>query len=215
MTPLSELELAVHTCTKSKESDLKQVIKHYPLYSFGALENKPLLVVALNPSTVEYEKKYVSESPDPAVRQQSQINYFNRPYYGFFTKLEKFFQNEAKQALNWQKTPWEKVGFTDLAKCPTRNSKGQWTQLTPSQKRRIINNCQGFLIEQIKQAKPKAILAYGTDACKWFYPGYTLDDAYATVQNQPIILVPQRQGGYPNQIIEIVQQEITKIFTKP
>ena len=214
MATLSELELAVHNCTKCKETDLKQVVKHYPIFSFGPLENKPLLIVALNPSTAEYEKKYVSNSTDPEKRHQSQMNYFNKTYYGFFTKLEKFFQGEAKRALNWEKTPWEKVGFTDLAKCPTRNIKGQWTQLKKSQKKRIINNCQGFLIEQIKQVKPKGILAYGVDACKWFKPEYTLKDAYKPMNTQPVILVPQTQGGYPPQIIESVQHEIAEIISK-
>ena len=171
-------------------------------------------MVGLNPSTREYEDNYVSSSHDPEKRHKSQMNYFQQGYYGFFTKLETFFHGEAKMALKWVNTPWEKVGFTDLAKCPTRNEKGQWTQLKTSQKRRIINNCQQYLVEQIDTIKPRAIIAYGADACRWFYPGYTQDDAFTTMTNKPVILVPQTQGGYPIQIRETVQQQIAVILRK-
>jgi len=212
MSLLTELEHRVHTCTICKISDLKEVVKHYPIYSFGDPHGKKLLVVGLNPSTREYEDNYVSSSPDPEKRHDSQIKYFQQDTYGFFTKLEKFFQGEAKTALKWVNTPWEKVGFTDLAKCPTRNEKGQWTQLKTSQKRLIINNCQQYLVEQIDQIKPKAILAYGADACKWFYPGYKQDDAFTTMKKKPVILVPQSQGEYPIKIIQLVQQQIAEIL---
>jgi len=214
MAPLTELEHRVHACILCKENDLKEVVKYYPIYSFGNPYGKELLIVGLNPSTREYEDNYVSSSKNPEKRHNNQMNYFQQGYYGFFTKLEKFFHGEAKTALNWVKTPWEKVGFTDLTKCPTRNEKGQWTQLKTNQKRRIIANCQQYLIEQIDIIKPRAILAYGADVCKWFYPGYTQDDAFTTMKNKPIILVPQKQGGYPKQIIQIVQEQIAKLIIK-
>jgi hypothetical protein len=108
------------------------------------------------------------------------------------------------------------VGFTDLAKCPTRNEKGQWTQLRSSQKRRITENCQGFLVDQIKVHLPKAIFAYGTDVCRWFYPSYYRDmHAFTTItwlDSFSVILVPQTQTAYPGQVIQIVQDEISAIF---
>ena len=214
MSSLTELEHRVHTCTLCKIGDLKEVIKHYPIYSFGNPHGKELLVVGLNPSTREYEDNYVSSSPDPEKRHDSQMNYFQQGYYGFFTKLEKFFQGEAKTALKWVNTPWEKVGFTDLVKCPTRNEKGQWTQLKTRQKRRIIKNCQQYLDEQIDIIKPKAILAYGADSCRWFHAGYTQDDAFTTLKKKPVILVPQRQGKYPIKIIQMIQQQIAEICIK-
>ena len=214
MSSLTELEHRVHTCTLCNMSDLKEVVKHYPIISFGNPNGKKLLIVGLNPSTREYEDNYVSSSQDPEKRHNSQMNYFQHGYYGFFNKLEKFYHGEAKTALKWVKTPWEKVGFTDLAKCPTRNEKGQWTKIKTSQKRRIVANCQQYLVEQIDQIKPRAILAYGADACRWFYPGYTQDDAFTTMKNKPVILVPQRQGGYPIQITQMIQQQIAEILSK-
>ena len=50
--------------------------------------------------------------------------------------------------------------------------------------------------------------------CKWFYPGYKQDDAFTTMKKKPVILVPQRQGGYPIKIIQMVQQQIAEILIK-
>jgi len=216
MPSLSALEAQIHNCTLCKQSELAKVVKYYPIISFGELENKPLLVVGLNPSTREYEDGYVINVKDPVKRHISQMTYFDLGYYDFFRKLERFFQGEARTALDWKRFPWEKVGFTDLAKCPTRNEKGQWTQLRTSQKRGIIENCQGFLYDQIQTHLPTAIFAYGTDVCRWFYPAYIRDkDAFTTIKWLdlfPVILVPQTQTGYPRRVIKIVQDNISEVF---
>jgi hypothetical protein len=216
MVSLSELELKIHNCTLCKLNDLSRVVKYYPIISFGELIDKPLLVVGLNPSTREYEDGFVLNNRDPLKRHRSQMTYFDSGYYAFFKKLEKFFQGKAREALGWKKTPWEFVGFTDLAKCPTRNNKGQWTQLKISQKRRIIKNCELYLLDQIKENMPRALLAYGTDVCRWFYPEYTRDnDAFTTrnwLNNFPVLLVPQSQTAYPKQIIKSVQEKIAGVF---
>jgi len=215
MSPLTELEHRVHTCSLCKEGEPKEVIKYYPVYSFGNPYGKELLIVGINPSHREYKDNYVSSSQDPEIRHNSQMNYFQQGPYKFFTKLEKFFHGEAKTALNWVKTPWEKVGFTDLVKCPTRNEKGQWTKIKPSQRRLIRKNCQQYLGEQLELIKPKAILAYGADVCRWFYPGYKEDiDAFTTRKNKPIILVPQSHRSHPKMIIQSVQKQIAKLLIK-
>ena len=78
----------------------------------------------------------------------------------------------------------------------------------------LIDNCQQYLNDQISIIKPKAIFSYGADVCKWYYPGYTQDDAFTTMKNKPIIFLPQRQGGYPKQIIQIVQKQTAKLLIK-
>lgn len=218
MTPLSEQELEIHTCLKCKNNyNLEKVIKYYPVISFGTLKDKPLLVVGLNPSAREYEDGYILSSPDPETRHKSQMTYFDSGFYGFFNKVEQFFQGTAKKAIGWEKKPWEKVGFTDLAKCPTRRNDGQWSALTPTQKRAIIKNCQRHLFNQIKELKPKLIIAYGTDVCRWFYPKYHRDNnAYTNItwrDKIPVILVPQNQSNYPKPVIRHVQNLIAEVFS--
>ena len=135
MSPLSELENNIHTCTTCREEyNLKNVIKHYPVISFGDPKGKQVLVVGLNPSTREYEDGFLLSSKAPLVRHRSQLTYFDSGHYTFFDKVAQFFGGDAKEALGWQKTPWEKVGFTDLTKCSTRRNKGQWSALKPSQR---------------------------------------------------------------------------------
>jgi hypothetical protein len=211
MVVLSDLDRKIHKCTACKDRGLSNIVKHYPIVSFGDLNNKPLIVVGLNPSTKEYEDNYVSSDPDPAKRHRSQMSYFDSGYYSFFQKLEKFFQGKAKTTIGWKKSPWEKIGFTDLAKCPTRNNKGQWTQLKTSQKKRIIQNCESYLIDQIETCRPSVLFAYGTDVCRWFYPKYHRDkDAFMARKwyDIPVILVPQSQTPYPRQVITAVQDSI-------
>jgi hypothetical protein len=76
-------------------------------------------------------------------------------------------------------------------------------------------NCQSFLIEQIKELFPRLIVAYGTDVCRWFYPGYSRDDdAYSTVKWLdiiPVLLIPQTQGGYSRPIIRHLQRSVCDI----
>jgi uracil-DNA glycosylase len=212
MTQLTELEKQVHSCTRCKKEDFGHLVKYYPVYSFGDPRNRPLLVVGLNPSTREYEDNYLSNDENPAKRHESQLNYFNREYYGFFKTLEKFFRGRAREALRWMDSPWEKVGFIDLTKCPTRTPTGQWSTLKPSQKRRIIDNCEGFLVKQIEYLEPRLVMSYGADACRWFYPIYSSDDAFTVIKYRDwnVILVPQTQGGYPIQVIQNVQELIMK-----
>lgn len=213
----SKQQLDIHKCNKCKlDQALENVIKHYPVISFGPLENKPILVVGLNPSTREYEDNYILSSDDPSIRHTSQMTYFDSGFYGFFNKVEQFFKGTAKNTVGWEKKPWEKVGFTDLAKCPTRRNDGQWSKLKPSQRKLIINYCQGYLISQIKEVLPRLIIAYGTDVCRWFNPEYIRSrDAFTTIRwldAFPVVLVPQTQGGYSRPEISKIQNEIASNY---
>jgi len=134
--------------------------------------------------------------------------------------LGRFFEGGAKTGLGWESNPWEKVGFTDMVKCPTRNSKGQWAKLKPSERRKITENCRKYLTHQLNEISPSIIMTYGADVCRWFYQGYTQDDAYTSrkfminSKSRSLILVPQVQGGNtPKRLIEIVQDMITENLT--
>jgi hypothetical protein len=220
MASITDFERAVHNCTLCKERGLERIVHHYPVLSFGDTIDKPLLVVGLNPSTVEFEDGYLSNSIKVEERHQSQMEYFKNDYYGFFfNKLEPFFNGKAKIALKWVDSPWEKVAFVDLAKCPTRNDKGQWTQLKPNQKKQITSFCEGYLITQLNEINPQAVIAYGADVCRWFYPDYDYKKAYSRIETTKngkvfnVIFVPQSQGGHPHQIIQIIQNKIFQIFS--
>ena len=75
---------------------------------------------------------------------------------------------KAKRKLGWMKSPWEKVGYLDIVKCPTRIGRKQWSGLNRIQKNELVSNCENYLIEQLRQIKPKIVLAYGASVCKWF-----------------------------------------------
>jgi hypothetical protein len=60
-----------------------------------------------------------ARAPDPYIRHKEQMEYFDKRAYDFFRKLSRLFEGRAKTGLGWEKCPWEKVGFTDMVKCPT------------------------------------------------------------------------------------------------
>ena len=213
MTSPSDSELIMYRCTTCKDQGL-DVVKDYPVLSFGDPRGKTILVVGINPSTAEYDG-YLSRSTDPHVRHKEQLDYFDNNVYRFFERLGRFFEGGAKKAPGWSSSPWEKVGFTDMVKCPTRNIKGQWAKLRSSEKRKITENCRKYLTHQLYELSPSIIMTYGSDVCRWFYPGYTQDDAYTCkefiIDGKPraLILVPQVQGGNtPRRFIQVVQEEI-------
>jgi len=217
MASPSDFDLIMHRCTSCKDQGL-DVVKDYPVISFGDLRGKDILVVGINPSSAEYEG-FLSRAPDPYVRYREQMEYFDKRAYDFFRKLGRFFEGRAKTGLGWERNPWEKVGFTDMVKCPTRNSKGQWAKLRTSEKREITENCRKYLTYQLNKISPSIIMTYGADVCRWFYPEYTQDDAYTLqkfmINGKPrsLILVPQVQGGNtPKRFIEVVQDMIADCF---
>lgn len=226
MVNLSEFELLVHNCTKCKELSFGHVIQYYPVLSFGDPKNKTFLVVGLNPSIYEYQKDFLSDSKDPVRRHQSQIDYFFKRekvsdnVYTFFKNLAKFFNGDAKKALKWNESPWEKVGFIDLVKCPTSTNGGQWTSIKPKSRRmNIIRKCEKYLEKQLEILNPNIVMAYGADVCRWFLPEYKEENnAYTIVnvdknnQTMTILFVPQTRGSHPERIISIVQGKIARII---
>jgi len=213
--PLSELEERVHACRICHQTDLNEVILHHPVYSFGDPSGKEILVVGINPSTREFNDGYLSGSEDPSERHLSQMTYFQRDYYDFFKKIEEFFGKNVQDRIGWTESPWEKVGFIDLVKCSTRSDKGQWGGLKGSQRRRLIQNCQSHLINQLEELKPKIIISYGADVCKWFskrhnvsYTPFTSRIVTINGKDTGILFLNQKQGPYNQDIIDKVHNEM-------
>lgn len=216
---LSELEEKVHTCETCHKTDLHEIIFHRPVYSFGDTSGKDILVVGINPSTREYEGLYLSDRDDPLGRHLRQLTYFKRNYYRFFTKIESFFNDQVQEKIGWSETPWEKIGFIDLVKCPSRRGNKQWGGLTPRQKRMLIQNCQGHIINQLDQLSPRIIIPYGADVCKWFakrfntpFEPYHSQTVSSGGKEIKILFLYQKQGPYSKELINQVREELASII---
>jgi hypothetical protein len=146
-----ELELRVHNCVKCKER-FSDILPYPPVYSFGNPAEKKIMVVGQNPpSSREYVTEFLSKSPDIETRRMSQITYFDHRNYAFFKELERFFAGQVKGIVSWKKTPWEKIGYLDIVKCPTKaaNGRGQWSKIPPRIQEKIVSNCEDYLKEQL------------------------------------------------------------------
>lgn len=172
---MKRLELDVHNCTKCRrDPNIAGYIQYYPVYSFGELDQKPIWVVGINPSHVEYKgknqgKPYLSDSPKIKERRHSQLSYFDNEPYDFFLQIEKFFHGEVRDiVVEWKTKPWEKVGFVDLVKCVTKRDGGQFSKASEDEKQNLIKNCELYLKEQLITNRPKLLVAYGEPVCAWF-----------------------------------------------
>jgi len=216
-----DLERRVHNCVKCTQMGLSEILSYPPVYSFGKPEGKKIMVVGLNPSSREYINGYLSHSQNIEERRQSQLTYFARRKYSYFNEIERFFGNEVKDKIGWVNSPWEKVGYSDLVKCPTTPSKssGQWSKISLRQQEILIRNCEEFLKEQLNLYKPKIILPYGSGVGRWFskymhvkYQAF--EDEKAQLNNREVCLlfVPQRQGPHTKPEILWVQNKLLEIL---
>jgi len=105
--------------------------------------------------------------------------------------------------------PWEKVGYLNVVKCVTKANNGQWSKVPPSEKKTIMENCQGYLVEQMLLYKPQLIVAYGKPACDWFgkystppprnYGSSTISiEDKSRIVSSAIAFVYQKHGGHFN-----------------
>jgi hypothetical protein len=227
------LPLERYACRKCKDREsLRQILKYPPVYSFGDPSGKDIIVVGQNPSDKEYtgDPPHLS-SGSAAERRESQLTYFEREtIHPFFTnKIGRFFEGQVKKRLNWSDSPWEKVGYLDLVKCPTRlwkenRSVGQWSKIDPERKQMLIKNCEGHLRKQVRFYKPKIILAYGTDVGKWFgknylkkhedYEDLQYEVRRARIDNRVVhlLFVPQRQGPHSKPELFWIGRKILKMI---
>ncbi len=197
---MRDLERAVHTCTKChKNYSLMQ--KYRPVYSFGELDHKPIWVVGINPSYVEYNgmngcMPYLSNSGNIIERRCSQLDYFRKPSYRFFKPIEKLFElvGVKDKVVKWTTNLWEeKIGFVDLVKCVTKVDNGQWSKLKDNQKGDLIANCEPYLKNQLIIYKPKLLVAYGKDLRNWFC---TYCDRSPTLYGVSKVCIQTTEGEY-------------------
>ena len=110
---LTEFELGVHQCRKCVTNC--KSIRYSPVYSFGDPQGKPIIVVGINPSSAEYERKnggspYLNDSNDVHMRSASQLQYFENHVYDFFETVQEFFDDSVKaEVVSWATSPWERV----------------------------------------------------------------------------------------------------------
>lgn len=221
MNNMLDLEKKIHNCTKCKQTDLRKILPYPPVYSFGNPYGKEIMVVGQNPSSREYISGYLSDSPNIEERRKSQLTYFERRKYPYFDELERFLGGKAREMIGWIDSPWEKVGYLDLVKCPTTplTGSGQWSRITPRQQRMLIENCRGYLKEQLNFYKPKIILAYGADVGRWFasylnvrYEQFEDEIAQINRVEVNLLFIPQRQGPHTKPEILWVHYKILKML---
>lgn len=216
-----DLEMKIHQCVKCKKQGFSDILPYPPVCSFGKPEGKAILVIGQNPSGKEYESGFLSQDVDIEKRRQSQLNYFERRNYLFFDELERFFEGAAKEKIGWTKSPWERIGYLDIVKCPTKalNGQGQWSKIPRKTQEMIVRNCQGYLMEQLDVYKPKAIVAYGADVGRWF--SCLLNVAYEDFEDRVgklaeskvnVLFISQRQGRHSKPEVIWVREKIVKIL---
>lgn len=214
-----DLENSVHNCVKCKDS-LRDILCGPPIYSFGNLEGKEILVVGMIASEKEYSNNYLSNSPYVEERRKSQLTYFERLKYlpRYFKEIARFFENEVNKKVGWKHMPWEKVGYVDLVKCPARSNVG-WSKINKTLRREFIRNCEGYLKEQLNLYKPQIILPYGVDVGRWFanylnlkYEQFEDKDAQLNNTRVHVLFIPQRQGPHSKPEIRWVRRKILNAF---
>lgn len=203
---IEQLENIVHNCARCN-ADYNSVICYYPVYSFGNPSGKKIIVIGLNPSRQEYLQGFLPDDYSVENRRYVQLKYFERPYYKrFFGKIEDFFKGEIEAKLGYRRNVWEKVGYLDLVKCPTRVVKDdgtteQWSGLDDPQKNGIIDNCKDYLLRQLELYKPDLIIPYGKNICEHIgeifnvYPKkYGISEIRLNKHNFNVLFLYQIQG---------------------
>jgi len=219
MRKVLNLEKRVHSCTKCNQGFLRGILPHPPVYSFGNPEGKEIIVVGLNPSAREYINGFLSESSSIEERRKSQLAYFHKRQYRYFSEIERFFGEEVKKEINWTSMPWERIGYLDLVKCPTKSDRGQWSKMSRKQQNALITNCEGYLKEQLAFYKPKIILAYGVDVSRWFanylnvrYEEFEDQQSRLSYGQVRVLFIPQRQSPHSKPEILWIREKIMKIL---
>jgi len=215
---MHSLESEVHSCRRCKKK-LSGNMPYPPVYSFGDPNGKTVILVGINPSRKEFEEGFLSTSKSIEDRRHSQLSYFERSTYKYFSKIAPFFSGAVKGLLGWEKSPWEKVGVLDLVKCTTIRKDGQWNKMRQCQKDYILRNCEEFIIKQLRIYKPKIIIPYGVHVCEWLANHLNIPyDKYESFKVKldrwltQGIFIPQRQGDHSKPEIQWVQRELAAIL---
>ena len=140
-----------YKCSKCKNYGLKYERKYKPSDFLEGKRNSLIWIVGLNPkgNLGFYDERVVTELED----------YFEKDIHHYFHDFSKV---SAKIYKLFGKD--KGVAHTDIVKCfsngvPPKNCKGRET-------RAIINNCKGYLEEQIKKWLPRMIICNGSPVCE-------------------------------------------------
>lgn len=140
-----------YKCSKCKNYGLKYERKYKPSDFLEGKRNSLIWIVGLNP------KGNIGKNDERVVTKLE--DYFEgdiHPYFHDFRKVSaKLYKLFGKD---------KGVAHTDIVKCfsngfPPKNCKGREAQV-------IINNCKGYLREQIKKWFPRMIICNGSPICK-------------------------------------------------
>jgi uracil-DNA glycosylase len=116
--------------------------------------------------------------------------------------------------------PYERVAALDLVKCATVTSKGQRTALPRKDRDVITRKCEDYLVSQLREYRPKVVMAYGADVIDWFqgkrgkeeigdfeaFSGSFGDYSFRGVA------VPQRQGPHSVPEVKWVQKRLLALL---
>lgn len=152
--------------------DCRQAMgNNYPaVWFFGRPENKKVFIVGLNPSMSEFTKGFIRyQGLDEGQYEAHLREYFDRGHYAFFEDLMPIFKNdELAMKMGYSLHPWDRVGYLDIVKCPTR---GGWESFKKNRDcfNKVLLNCRKYIDDQFKSYAPRILLLCGGDARKmWF-----------------------------------------------
>lgn len=137
----------IYKCEKCKEYGLRFERKYHPTDWLAGQRNSRIWIIGLNPrDPIGYnDNKELIEL----------IDYFNRkPYYRYF----KTFKSVSEKLYNLFGEDYG-VASTDLVKCSSREFPPKNFK---KKAQNIIDNCKGYLKQQILKYKPKIIICNGS-----------------------------------------------------
>jgi len=144
----------MHDCTKCQQYGMRFKRNYLPVEFIEGKKDSQIWIVGLNPAAEQ-------DWEDPRTTEDLE-KYFDVPddIHGYFkdfkTVSEVLFGNFGKNGG---------TAHTDLVKCssksfPPKTAKGKTTAI-------VIDNCKGFLEEQIKTHKPKIIVCNGVEVSRF------------------------------------------------
>ena len=182
------MEEKIHiTCDKCKNYRLEFRSKYNisPIDFIDGNVNADIWIIGLNP------KNQIGHIEERSLNDFKLFNPNGHPYFKNFRKVSR------RLYKNWERED-RNIAHTDLVKCFSETFPPENREDQRNSQRNIIDNCVGYLKEQILTYKPKIIICNGSAVC-WemirFFPprqNYDLDSltSYcANIDNQDFWIV--------------------------
>lgn len=140
-----------YECSKCKSYHLEYERKYKPWDFLAGKRDSLILIIGLNP------KGGLEKNSKIGIKELK--NYFDGSIPSYFRKFRKV-SEKLYRLFGKEKG----VAHTDIVKCssskfPPKNCKRKEAQI-------IINNCKGYLEEQIKKVHPKIVICNGSSVSK-------------------------------------------------